>query len=181
MEPDDQELIDRTLAGSLASFDPLVRRYERLVFKIAFSYTRDRDAAFDVAQNTFLKAYDRLAGFQATGSFRAWLLRIAYHEAIDWVRVKNRLDAREDPDSATEALPARDDQEGELLERERWRLLARGLGELNHRSRLAVVLRYLQAMPLREIAAVLDTSEGVVKSMLFRGVRKLRDTLAEAA
>lgn len=177
----DLESVRCTLEGSPEGFDELVRRYERLVFKIAFSYTRERESALDVTQNVFLKAYDRLSSFHAEGSFKAWLLRIAYHESINWVRSHSRRTQREESEEPTESFAANDDQERELLHRERWRLIEHSLEVLGHRSRLAVVLRYLQAMPIREIAAVLGCSEGVVKSMLFRGVRKMRDAVAETA
>lgn len=184
MEPTDDRLVDETLDGDVEAFEALMRRYERLVFTVARGYGRSRENALDITQNVFLKVYRSLPGFRRESSFKTWLLRIAYNESANWVRRHGRHRGHESIDPSAEphdGLPARDpSQESRILAGERIALVERHLGNLNARYRLAVELRYFQELSIREIAEVLECSEGVAKNMLFRSIRRLRDELVRA-
>lgn len=174
----DELLIEKTLDGSLECYDVLMKRYQRDVYAVARSYGGTQDDALDICQNVFLKAYDKLNTFAGRSSFRTWLTSIAVREGLNWIRTRSR----KAPESAVcvrlEEIPSTDDHESELIESERRRQVVSSLDILNPRSRLAVVLRYFREMPIREVAAVLQCSEDVVRNMLFRSVRKLRDAIA---
>lgn len=178
MKRTDRDLIEETLDGKLQSFDELMQRYERLVYRVALLYGRSRENALDICQNAFLKAYRHLDTFRTESSFKTWLLRITYNQGMDWVRSQNRR-RETGPLESDEVGPAEEaaQESGVLSQEKRW-LLVQKMNDLNPRYRLAVTLRYFRQMPLREIAAVLECSEGHVKSMLFRSVRKLRESLA---
>ena len=178
MESVDELLIKKTLAGSLECFDVLMQRYQRDVFAVARGYARSSDDALDICQNAFLKAYRKLGTFEGRSSFRTWLTSIANREGLNWVRTQSRKAPATTPDAQLELLPSGDDHETDLLEAERRQLVIENLHVLNPRSRLAVILRYFREMPVSEVAAVLDCSEGVARNMLFRSVRKLRDAVA---
>jgi len=178
LESIDELLIERTLAGSLECFDVLMERYQRDVFVAIRSYAGTRDDALDICQNVFLKAYRKLGTFRGRSSFRTWLLAIANREGINWIRTQRRRAPEAVAGIGSDGATSPDDQEAALLEDERRRLVIAKLGILNQRSRLAVILRYFRVMPIRDIAEVLDCSEGVVRNMLFRSVRKLRDAVA---
>ena len=91
MEPrDDNQYIDQVIAGNTAAFAILVDRHKDLVFTIAMNITRNREDAEEVAQDSFLKAFQKLAGFRKESGFQTWLYRIAYNEAISKIR-KNRI------------------------------------------------------------------------------------------
>ncbi len=176
MPPTDESLVEQTLAGRLDAFDELMTRYERMVFKLAHGFARNRQDALDITQQVFLKAYRSLASFRRDANLRTWLMRIAYNEGVSWVRANGRpADA-----GALEALAEPATQEQQLLARERDARVERELQNLNDRYRLAITLRYRQGMPIEEIAAVMQCSEGTTKSMLFRGVRALREALGAA-
>ncbi len=181
MEREDRVLIEETLAGRLESFDALMRRYEGLVYRVCLLYAGRKDEALDLTQEVFLKVWRSLGSFRGDSAFRTWLLRIAYNEGLTCVRSRSR---RKDADGGGEIdeLPAASaqasSQEKDLMARERRTILFEKLDELNPRQRTAVTLRYFRQMPLSEIATVLDCSEGNVKNMLFRSVRKLREALA---
>lgn len=177
MNATDEILVSKTLEGSLDAFDVLMRRHERLVYKVAFSYVGSRENALDVSQNVFLKVYDRLGSFDGRGSFKAWLMRIAYHESVNWVYAQKRHQRHEPLDDGAE-LEADDDPRRAFLERERRRRVMAEVERLSPRGRLAVLLRYFQSLPIREVAAALECSEGVAKSILFRSVRRMRDAMA---
>lgn len=181
MKRTDRDLIEEILGGRPESYDELMQRYEKLVYRVALLYAGTRENALDISQNVFLKAYRSLEGFRAEASFRTWLLRIAYNEGVDWVR-RHRGDAAGEPLEPEGHLPApltdRPAQEARVLSRERRWLLVQKIGELNTRQRLAVSMRYFRQMPLREIALVLQCNENHVKNILFRGVRRLQQSLA---
>ncbi|MGH9457203.1 MAG: RNA polymerase sigma factor [Thermoanaerobaculia bacterium] len=174
----DESLVEETLAGRLDAFDELMKRYERAVFRVGWGFTRNRQDALDLTQQVFLKAYRGLATFRRDANLKNWLLRIAYNEGVSWVRQNGR--ALQTHDTLREDLPAAAAQEQQLLTRERGELLVRALAGLNERYRLAITLRYEQGLPIDEIAALMECSEGTTKSMLFRGVRQLRAALAAA-
>jgi RNA polymerase sigma-70 factor, ECF subfamily len=171
---EDHILIEEILSGTLASYDTLMERYQNLIFKIAYSFGKNKENAMDISQNIFLKAYQKLNTLKGQNSFKAWLSRIAYHEGINWTRKHNsavqfeRIETTNEPESD---LPSRED---ELLANEYKHELMQSLFSLNTKYRLAVVLRYYQNMSIKEIAATLKCSEGVVKNMLFRSLQRLR-------
>ncbi|MCM2270465.1 MAG: RNA polymerase sigma factor [Thermoanaerobaculia bacterium] len=180
MEPSDDELVAAARGGDGEAFDLLMRRYERLVYRVASGFVPGREAALDLTQGAFLKAFRSLDGFRGEASFKTWLLRIAYHEGINESKRTARHAARDGAlDEAAEA-PVPAEQEERLLAGERRGALARALGALHHRYRAAVLLRYREGLSIRDIAAALDCSETMTKNLLFRGVRQLRRALVEA-
>lgn len=181
MDPTDRALIDGTLAGDLSSFDALMRRHERPVYRVCLLFGRTKENALDLSQEVFMKAYRHLGAFRGGSAFRTWILRIAYNEGLSWARARHRrgdTGGSDALDTLSAAPATAASQERALLDRERALILTRKIGELNPRQRMAITLRYFRQMPLREIADVLQCSEGNVKNMLFRSVRKLRDSLA---
>jgi RNA polymerase sigma-70 factor (ECF subfamily) len=177
MVKDDQQLISETINGSVDAFDLLMQRYEKLVYRVAYGFGKTRDNALDITQNVFLKTYENLRLIRQESSFKGWLMRIVYNEGINWTR-KNRFSAESDIiDSETEPVDLSPTQEDEMLAREHRSQLIRSLFALNTKHRLAVVLRYFEDQSIAEIAAIIGCSEGVVKNMLFRSLRRLKQNL----
>jgi len=175
----DDELVAAAQRGEGQAFDELMRRYERLVYKVAHGFAPERQAALDLTQSVFLKAFRSLDRFRGAASFKTWLLRIAYHEGINESK-RLRRHAGEELDAEDRRFAAPAVQEEELLAGERRGVLARALASLHHRHRAAVVLRYREGLPIRDIAAVLDCSETMTKNLLHRGVQRLRRAVVEA-
>jgi RNA polymerase sigma-70 factor (ECF subfamily) len=174
----DQELATEIRSGSQVAFERLMRRYGRLVWRVAYGFTGDADSAMDITQDTFLKVHARLDSWRREGDLKNWVARIAAHEAMNWKRSRRRHPTQAlDEDVFLQPDPP---QEERLLERETHDALHRSLSSLNPRQRLAVVLRYFQGMPTREISAVLECTEGTARNILFRSLRKLRSVLAES-
>ena len=178
----DLELVEAVRGGDLEAFDELMRRYERLVYKVAVSFVATPENSFDVTQTVFLKAFRGLSGFRNEAHLKTWLLRITHNESVNWLRGGSvKEESHERIDAVADFLPGRDSQEADLLARERREHLERAMATLNDRYRLAVVLRYFQGLDIAEISAVLGCSEGVTKNILFRSVRTLRESLAQMA
>jgi RNA polymerase sigma-70 factor (ECF subfamily) len=174
----DSALIQAAMAGSVHAFQDLMVRYERLVYKVALGYSRDQEQALDVVQNVFLKAYENLSSLRTEGSFKPWLMRITYHESVNWIRKQRRHSGHEQVDENA-PIPSKDSsQEEQLLGRESADFLFRSLRCLNPRQRMVVTLKYYESLSIREIAGVLECSEAMVKNILFRSLEKLRRSLS---
>ncbi len=175
MQMSDEALVDEIHSGSKLAFELLMKRYERLVYRIAFNHAQNPASAMDITQNVFLKAHQKLGSYSGSGLFKAWLLRIAYNESISWFRQQKNDQLTEILTEAnapaSNAVPA-----DEIVTQENKTLLLAELKKLSAKQRLAVSLRYFEDCSLREIAAVLESSEGTVKSILFRSLEKLRNT-----
>jgi RNA polymerase sigma-70 factor (ECF subfamily) len=180
VERSDPELIASIRAGERAGFDELMRRYERLVYKVVFGLVKRREDALDLTQSSFLKAFQGLDEYRGDASFKTWLLRIAYHEGLNWTRAAGRREPGVELDEAAPRLALVATQERELEARQRLGAVQRALARLNGRYRTTILLRYVDEMSIRDIAAVLACSEAMTKNILFRGVRQLRRAMAEA-
>lgn len=172
----DLDLIDEIRAGSRAAFEQLIRRHEHHVYRVAYAYVGDADSAMDVVQNVFIKTHRKLDAFEGRSTFRTWLTRIAQNEGLNWLQEKKRQGTQDEltPANTPDAQPM---QELSLIESERSRDLLAEVHRLNPRQRRAVLLRYFEKMPVREIGEVLECSEGQVKNILFRSLQKLRQRL----
>jgi RNA polymerase sigma-70 factor (ECF subfamily) len=172
VEQGDHVLIEEVRAGSAGAFEEIMKRYERLVYVTSFAYAASPEDALDITQNVFVKVYEKAATFRGTGSFKAWLLRITHNEGLNWVRGEARHGAHAElTPSNSPGIAA--SQDSALFREERWELLREALLNLNPRQRQAVVLRYFERIPIREIASILDCTEGTAKNILFRSLRKL--------
>ena len=180
MSVSDQDLISETLGGHLGAYDQLMERYQRLVYKLAYGYTRSHESALDLTQTVFLKVYRRIGSFRGKCQFKTWLMRIVCNEGVSWVRANRRhLEGREALDLLEELPEGGADQEDQQVRREYRDRLLGGLSRLGDRYRTALELRYFHELSVREVASVLGCSEGTAKNVLFRGVRRLREQVAQ--
>src|SRR5512146_350103 len=102
MEADDLALVSRAKSGDAEAFRALVIRYQRKVYAVALGIVKDRDLAWDVAQEAFVRVHAHLAEFKGDASFSTWVLRIGSHLAIDTIR-KERASAKKDIDEVHDA------------------------------------------------------------------------------
>jgi RNA polymerase sigma-70 factor (ECF subfamily) len=174
MDPD-ARLVELARAGDLAAFERLVERHRAIVVRVAGRIVGP-DAAEDVAQDAFLRAFHRLPRFRADAPFRAWLLRIAQNAALDAL-ARSRRDpapAVADDDSAVAVADAAERRPAEsLAARGRRDRLAGKLRQLRGEHRVVLVLRDLEGLSYEEIADVTGTPLGSVKGRLHRARREL--------
>jgi RNA polymerase sigma-70 factor (ECF subfamily) len=175
----DQALVEEIRAGSSVAFERLMVRYRRLVFRIAFGFTRSEETAMDLTQETFLRVHARLGEWRGDGEIKYWISRIASNLAMNQARGERRhpLQPLDDEPAETGGAP----QEAALHRQETRHALHRSLSTLHPRQRQAVVLRYFESMSVPEIAAALDCSEGTARNTLFRGLKRLRTVLTRTA
>jgi len=162
-------LVARAREGDRQAFEGLVRRYKDRVLNLARRIVCDADAAQDVAQETFIKAYQQLHRFRGEAQFSTWLYCIAVNEARGHLRAERRRRARWQRHRLLEvARPAASEaveQAGVLVEL---------MQELPEKQRIALALFYLQELSVNEIAQAAGAPTGTVKSWLSRGRERLR-------
>jgi RNA polymerase sigma-70 factor (ECF subfamily) len=176
VEFNDQTLIEEIRAGSHVAFESLMKRYERAVYLTVYPYVRQPDSAMDISQEVFTRVYRGLGSYSGKGSFTAWLMTVAHNESKSWLRKHRRHQGHDEwtPENDRACAPG---QEINVARRESREMLLEEMQQLNPRQRMAVSLRYFEEMSIREVADVLDCSVGVVKSILFRSLEKLRNRL----
>lgn len=173
---EDAELAARAGAGDREAFGTLVERYAAQARRLARSILGNADDADDAAQDGFLAALRGLERYDPTRPFGPWLLRIVANAASDRRR---RLKVR-----STEPIPAdavtREPGPDQLADRNAFRAeFAAALARLPTRQRIAVVLFDVEGYSHRDIAQVVNVSEGTVRSDVFHARRALREMLAQ--
>ncbi len=173
------EVVGRARSGDQNAFRTLVEAYSRDVFRLAFRITRNEQDAEDTVQETFIRAYQKLDGFEARANFGTWLYRITANSAIDQLRRKKRHEDRSVPLDEVTAGGVGPGQERAVFGRQVRERVESALVSLSELERAAFVLRHFEELSLAEIGATLDITVSATKQAIFRAVRKLRVTLAK--
>lgn len=173
---EDNELVTRTLAGDVRSYEELVRRYERLVGRVVYSYARREISVEDLVQETFLRAYDRLETFNPDYRFKTWLLAIANNLGVDTLRRRREL-VEFNPETHA---PVSRSPEAEAVDADRSRGVREAIATLPETYGVPLVLRYTEGLSYAEIAEVLSITVPAVKSRLFRARNMLAGRLEES-
>ena len=178
----DGELVKTAIAGREASFEELVRRYQRPIAAYVYRMVGDYDSALDLTQEVFIKVYNSLARYRSEFKFSTWIYKIAHNAAIDHLRryaVRGQAvtsgfdtDHRDTPVEGRRLTP---EQESERKER---RSEVEMVVELLPRAyRELIVLRHSHDLSYDEIAEVTGLPLGTVKNRLFRAREAMRDLL----
>jgi RNA polymerase sigma-70 factor (ECF subfamily) len=170
----DFEVIRRVLAGETEAFDILVRQYQHEIYRLAYRMTRNAEDAKDLAQEAFVQAYRALGKFRQQSSFSTWLYRITVNLCLNHLKSAGRHDL---PEGEGQLSDPRGDSLGALLTDERDRALAAAIEALPPQQKATLTLRVDQGLSHREIAAILDCSEGTAKANYFHAVRALQRKL----
>jgi RNA polymerase sigma-70 factor (ECF subfamily) len=178
----DAILVERCIAGDQGAWEQLVRSHTRRVYAICYRFVGKDEEAQDLTQDVFLRIFKTLGSFRAgEGSFSVWLTRLTRNLLIDHYR---RTKGQRMTDSLDDQLPVLEETsiaggrtDGLLAGREASELLQAALQKLSPELREAVILRDLEEMEYKEIAAALAVPEGTVKSRLNRGRAELAKIL----
>jgi len=170
---DDGKLASRCLGGDSDAWETLVRRYQRKVWNIAYHFVGRAAEAEELAQEIFVRVFEGLPSFDTSGSFAAWLTRVARNHCIDHYRrrrLEKTLTSEEDGQAAATLAASTALDPYVVLERKDLAAWIRtALDRLPEELGQAVVLRDLQEMSYEEMAALLDVPLGTVKSRINRG------------
>ena len=183
-EPSDAELCRRVVAGDTDVFSLLVSRHQRRIWMVCRQYV-GVDEADGATQETFIKAYRKLATFDGRAQLTTWLTRIAMNECLDRLRRRSRRGSRveaEDEDGADPLVHVADDAadpERRAMQLEAVRQLLACEARLPERQREVFRLRFYAGLELDEIASAMGVHLGTVKTQLHRAVHRLRAELGD--
>ena len=173
---DNNDLIKRFKKRDSAAFEVLVRKYQDIVYNLCRYMLQDPEKAQDAAQDVFLKAYRGLKDFRPDFSIHTWLYRIAVNTCLDYKRKSYREALRNEP--LAEDLPSKEPFADQLyVSRESTKAIQRALQKLPEKLRATIVLREIEELSYEEIAQILRTSIGTVKSRISRAREQLRHLL----
>ncbi len=161
-----EALLERCRQGDELAWEALVRQLQGRVYGLCRHYLRDPEEARDVAQDIFVRLYQRLDTFRGGETFLPWLLRLARNACIDRLRrIKSRSPAASVPVEDGPELPATGPSPEEQTEAEgRQRLVQRAIDRLSSKNREIIVLKDIQGLKLEEISEMLALPLGTVKS-----------------
>jgi len=145
-----------------------------LAVRVAYSVLRQQQDAEDVAQEAFARAYLKFGQLRDRDAFRAWLVRMTWRLALDFLRAERRRAVREE---SLEPPDAPSDFEDRAIAAERSARLWRAIDALPEKLRLAVVLVSIEEQSVRDAAVLLGLPEGTLKSRLFDARKKLKELL----
>jgi RNA polymerase sigma-70 factor (ECF subfamily) len=170
----DIELIDQYLAGDVDAFTELVAAHEDRVFAICLRMLRNREAALDATQDTFLTVFRKADRYKAQAAFSTWLYRVTVNTCYDHLRREKRKQADQLPDTFDPADPQSTDPFESVEVRPD---IENALKRLSPEFRAAVVLVDLQGMSLDQASNTLEVPTGTIKSRLFRARKQLAQSL----
>ena len=183
------DLVKRCQAGNAEAFDELVVRYRTRVFGMIYNMVHSEQDAWDLAQDSFLKAWKSIKRFRGQSSFYTWIYRIVMNVTIDWLRKKqvkaggaefdDAIQLKE-VDPASKTVPKPDALPSENLEQREIRAeIDKAITQLSPEHRAVILMKEIDGMQYHEIAEALGCSIGTVMSRLFYARKKLQNLLRD--
>jgi len=171
---EDSFYINKVLSGNLPAYAILVEKHKNLAYTLAFRIAKNHEDAEEIAQDSFLKAYNSLSTFKQEAKFSTWLYKIVFNTAISRARKKQILNV-----SIEESLPGTVVQEDQvssldnLHKKERKKIIASAIARLKEEESAVMTLYYLNENSLKEIEDITGLSNSNIKILLHRGRKKL--------
>src|ERR1700726_38229 len=183
------DLVKRCQSGQTEAFDELVTRYRTRVFAMIYNMVHNEQDAWDLAQESFVKAWKSIKRFRGRSSFYTWIYRIVMNVTIDWLRKKQVKGAGAEFDDsiqlkeiepASRTLPKADPLPHERMEQSEIRArIDSAIAQLSPEHRAVILMKEIEEMQYHEIAEALGCSIGTVMSRLFYARKKLQNTLRD--
>jgi len=173
---DEQQLILQVKEGSHDAFRILVERYMKHAYNIAYGFVNDHNDAEDVAQESFVRAFQSIRSFRGDARFGTWLYRIVTNLSLNRARQKKQM-ARREIHSLDDAMIHRGNRLEQTGIHDVRMHIERTLHELSTLQRAVVILRHLNGMSTKQVSAILQCSEGTVKTHLHRGLKKMKSKM----
>lgn len=163
------ELAKRAIAGDEDSFTLLIEQRRESVYRMAYTYVRNKEDALEIVQEAVYRAFISVHKLKQPQYFNTWLTRIAVNCALDYIRKSKKVVYMDKEHEGSYTQAERDDAL-DLLE---------ALEQLDEKSKTVLMLRYFEDLTIKEVAEVLNTPISSVKSIIYRGLEKLKVNLGE--
>jgi len=183
------DLVKQCQAGNTEAFDQLVTRYRTRVFAMIYNMVHNEQDAWDLAQDSFVKAWKSIGRFRGRSSFYTWIYRIVMNVTIDWLRKKqvkgagaefnDAIQLRE-IEPASRTVPKADPLPHERMEQSEIRArIDNAIAQISPGHRAVILMKEIEEMQYHEIAEALGCSIGTVMSRLFYARKKLQNLLRD--
>ncbi len=180
--PTDEGLMALLSDGEQSALAELVRRYQNDIFRFCLHYVRDVERAKEMSQETFIRVYVARTRFDANRKFRPWLLCIARNLCLNEIKRKKAVSMESLEEYASTSRDesgdvfqsAADGPDQMMMAAERRTMVAEALAKLDPESREIVTLRFYERMQARDIAEVVGSTEGAVRTRLHRILKSMR-------
>lgn len=177
-DADDAQIVIWARNGDYAAFEELVRRYRNDVFALSYHYLRNREEAWDISQEVFIKVHKALKTFRGEASFKTWLLRITANRCKDFFKKRRLKTVAFDEAIGTDGpVPISPGPEKALANQELGQSIQAAVDDLSEKHRTAFVLREYEGLSYEEMAEVMGCSLGTVMSRLHHARKKLQTAL----
>jgi RNA polymerase sigma-70 factor, ECF subfamily len=188
---EESKLLANCRQGDLKSYEPIVKMHQPRIVRLAFQILRDEHLAEEASHTTFIRVWQKLGKFDGRSSFSTWTHRLCVNICYDIMRARKRQESRfsrrpwddSSPSSINEppnweliASPSLS-PDSEAGNQEMFQAVLKALDSLPEDQRLAIILKEMQGLEHREIAAIMGCPEGTVMSRLFHARKKLREIL----
>lgn len=183
----DWAIVQRVQAGQVGAYDQLVQKYREPIFAVIYNMTSNREDASDLTQETFIKAFRAIGRFRGTSSFFTWIYRIAINSTMTFLKKRNRrrfisyehIDEEAPGAEIVERLTAKTRSEKGVLISELQEKLNDALQKLSLKHRTVVVLHEIDGLEHAQIAEIMGSSEGTVRSRLHYAKQQLQAYLKD--
>ena len=169
----DLELVEKVKGGDRQSFSTLVRRHQKGLMRLSLRFMKDPDAAEDIVQDSFIKAFERLNSFEARSSFKSWLYQIAINTAKN--KLRDRMESALDVSNIQLGVSAK--AETGLIHSSVAATIRKFVDELPDRQKTALVLRVYEDLSFKEIADIMDCPYDTAKANYRHALLKLKSDL----
>jgi len=176
----DQLYIDKVLNGDTNAFAYLINKYKNMAYTLAIRVVKSHEDAEEVAQDSFLKAYEKLNTFKGNAKFSTWLYTIVYRNAITKIR-KKQVSTTNIDEFVIENHSDGDDfpQMEAIKNEEQQKYVREAVNKLPEKDALLITLFYMNDNSIEEIEEITGLSQSNVKVKLFRARKKLNQTLSD--
>jgi RNA polymerase sigma-70 factor (ECF subfamily) len=176
-DPLERQAIESVRHGDPDAYDYLVGKYAKRVASVAWNIVRNSHDAEDLAQEAFVRAYENIARFRSGEPFGPWIYRIVTNLALDTVKHRSRV--RQEEIGEAMAAARRDSADLPATQNEIARRIDGALATLPEMQRIVARLHLVEELSHAEVAAMMNLSEGTIRSHLSLARRKLREQLAD--
>ncbi|MAZ26300.1 MAG: RNA polymerase [Cytophagaceae bacterium] len=175
---DDNDIIAQVLTGNTQVYGVLVHKYERYVFTLCLRMVKNNEEAEEVAQDVFVKAYQKLRTFRQESRFSTWIYRIAYNRCLDYLAAAKRKINVDNIERIKDHQLSHTEHALDLLhKKERSMHLKKCLDKLPEDEAFLITVYYFEEKSVSEVAAITGLGESNVKVKLYRGRKRLFNLL----